>query len=135
MRVVLGFVACTLLLGATVRAQTAEQEYQGWMKSNNTVVADLSKSLTAKDAKTAAADVKMLRENLAKIMAYWQIRNVKDGVRFSLDGTYGFAQVGALASQGKFDEAAAAMKTAQANCGGCHMVHRERAADGTFKIK
>ena len=39
-------------------------------------------------------------------------------------------------NQGKFDDASAAAKqTAQVNCGGCHMAHREKAADGSFKIK
>jgi mono/diheme cytochrome c family protein len=56
-------------------------------------------------------------------------------VRFSLDGTYGLAQVDVLISQNKFDDATAALKTAQASCGGCHMAHREKAADGSFKIK
>jgi mono/diheme cytochrome c family protein len=40
-----------------------------------------------------------------------------------------------LVSQGKFEDAAAALKTAQANCAGCHMAHRDKAADGSFKIK
>jgi mono/diheme cytochrome c family protein len=56
-------------------------------------------------------------------------------VRFALDGTYGLAQVDVLVSQGKFDEAAAALKTAQGACAGCHMAHREKAADGSFQIK
>jgi len=69
------------------------------------------------------------------VMAYWQARNTDDGVRYSLDATYGLAQVDVLASQGKFDEAGAALKTAQASCGGCHMAHRDKAADGSWKIK
>jgi mono/diheme cytochrome c family protein len=69
------------------------------------------------------------------VMAYWQARNVADGAKFALDGTYGLAQVDVLVSQGKFEDAAAALKTAQANCAGCHMAHRDKAADGSFKIK
>ncbi len=64
-----------------------------------------------------------------------QSRNTNDGVRFALDATYGLAQVDVLISQGKFDEAAAALKTAQASCGNCHMAHRDKAADGSFRIK
>ena len=137
MRLVLGLLLSTLLVGAVVWAQTDNDfpEYQGWMKSNAATVADLNKNLTAKDGTAAHMDVRKLQENLAMVMAYWQARNVNDGVRDSLDGTYGLAQVDVLISQNKFDEAAQALKTAQASCASCHKMHREKAADGSFQIK
>jgi mono/diheme cytochrome c family protein len=127
-------VMCTLLLSVAVGAQMTD-EYQNWMKSNATLVTDLNKNLTAKSGDAAVMDAKTLEENMAKVLIYWQTRDVNDGVRFSLDTKYGFAQVALLASQGKFDEASAALKMTQANCAGCHMAHREKAADGSFKIK
>ena len=136
MKLVFGLAVCTLFMGAVLWAQNDDfPEYQGWMKSNAATVADLSKNLMAKDGSGAHTDVRKLQENLAMVMAYWQSRNINDGVRFALDATYGLAQVDVLAGQGKFDDAAAALKTAQTSCGNCHMVHRDRAADGSFKIK
>jgi mono/diheme cytochrome c family protein len=136
MKLALGLAACTLLMGAVLWAQSDDfAEYQGWMKSNAATVADLNKNLTAKDGAASHTDVRKLQENLAMVMAYWQARNVNDGAKFALDGTYGLAQVDVLVSQGKFEDAAAALKTAQANCAGCHMAHRDKAADGSFKIK
>ena len=136
MKLALGLAVCTLFAGALLWAQSDDfAEYQGWMKSNAATVADLNKSLTAKDGATAHTDVRKLQENLAMVMAYWQSRNVSDGVRFALNATYGLAQVDVLISQSKFDDAAAALKTAQASCGNCHMVHRDKAPDGSFKIK
>ena len=136
MKLALRLAACTLLMGVVLWAQSDDfTEYQGWMKSNAATVADLNKNLTAKDGGAAHTDVRKLQENLAMVMAYWQSRNTDDGVKFSLNGTYGLSQVDVLISQGKFDDAAAAVKTAQANCAGCHMAHRDKAADGSFKIK
>ena len=138
MKFALGLTLGTLLFCAAMWAQadkTDFPEYQGWMKSNAATAADLTKNLTGKDGAAAHTDVRKLQENLAMVMAYWQARNVPDAVRFALDGTYGLAQVDVLVNQGKFDEAAAALKTAQASCGGCHMAHREKAADGSFQIK
>lgn len=136
MKLALRLAACALLMGVVLWAQSDDfAEYQGWMKSNAATVADLNKNLTAKDGAAAHTDVRKLQENLAMVMAYWQARNVDDGVKFSLAGTYGLAQADVLISQGKFDDAAAAVKTAQANCGGCHMAHRDKAPDGSFKIK
>ena len=136
MKLALGLAACTFLMGAVLWAQSDDfAEYQGWMKSNAATVADLNKNLTAKDGAASHTDVRKLQENLAMVMAYWQARNVNDGAKFALDGTYGLAQVDVLVSQGKFEDAAAALKAAQANCAGCHMAHRDKAADGSFKIK
>jgi hypothetical protein len=136
MKLAFGLAVCTLLMGAVLWAQSDDfAEYQGWMKSNAATVADLNKNLTAKNAAAAHTDVRKLQENLAMVMAYWQSRNVTDGVRFALDATYGLAQVDVLVSQGKLDDAAAALKTAQNSCGSCHMAHRDKAADGSFKIK
>jgi mono/diheme cytochrome c family protein len=136
MKLALGLAVCTLLMGAVLWAQSDDfAEYQGWMKSNAATVADLNKNLTAKDGAASHTDVRKLQENLAMVMAYWQARNVNDGAKFALDGTYGLAQVDVLVSQGKFEDGAAALKTVQANCAGCHMAHRDKAADGSFKIK
>jgi mono/diheme cytochrome c family protein len=136
MKLAFGLAVCTLWMGAALWAQSNDfAEYQGWMKSNAATVADLTKNLTAKDGAAAHTDIRKLQENLAMVMAYWQSRNINDGVRFALDATYGLAQVDVLTSQGKFDDAAAALKTAQTSCGSCHMAHRDKAADGSFSIK
>lgn len=141
MRLAIPLLSGVLLLGTALAAQNAAQtnndfaEYQGWMKSNAATVADLNQRLTAKDGAAAHTDVRKLQENLAMVMAYWQSRNIPDGARFSLDGTYGLAQVDVLISQNKFDDAGAALKTAQSSCASCHKVHRDKAADGSFTIK
>ena len=40
-----------------------------------------------------------------------------------------------LAAAGKWDEAGTSFKKATATCSGCHGAHREKAADGSFKVK
>ena len=134
MRLALCLVVCTLLLSIAVWAQS-DADYQSWMKSNAAAVGALGKDLTAKSGDAAAMDAKTLQSNFTKVAAYWQSKNVADAVKFAQDAQSGFGQVADLAAAGKFDDATAAMKTAQANCGGCHMAHRARAADGSFSMK
>jgi mono/diheme cytochrome c family protein len=105
------------------------------MKSNAAAVASLNKNLTAKAGDAAVMDAKTLADNFTKVAAYWQTKNVSDAVKFAQDAKAGFAQAADLAAAGKFDDASAAVKTAQTNCAGCHMAHRERAPDGSFKMK
>jgi mono/diheme cytochrome c family protein len=134
MRLTLCLVTCTLLLSIAVWAQS-DADYQSWMKSNATAVAALTKDLTAKSGDAAAMDAKTLQGNFTKVAAYWQSKNVADAVKFAQDAQSGFGQVADLAAAGKFDDATAAMKMAQANCAGCHAAHRQRAADGSFSMK
>ena len=123
-----------LLLSLAVWAQD-DAEYQSWMKSNNSNVASLRMNLAAKSGDAAAADAKKLQDTFAQVHAYWQKKNVSDAMQFAMDAENGFKEVGQLAAAGKFDEASAALMKTQANCGGCHMAHREKAADGSWKIK
>ena len=83
----------------------------------------------------AAADAKTLADNFGHVRDYWQQKNVADAVKFAADAQSGFKSVADLAAAGKFDDASNALKTAQMNCAGCHMAHRERTPDGTFKMK
>jgi hypothetical protein len=123
-----------LLLSLAVWAQD-DAQYQSWMKSNNANVASLRMNLQAKSGDAAAADAKKLQDTFAQVHAYWQKKNVSDATQFAMDAENGFKEVGQLAAAGKFDEASAALMKTQANCGGCHMAHREKAADGSWKIK
>jgi mono/diheme cytochrome c family protein len=134
MRAALCLLACILSFCVAVWAQS-DADYQNWMKSNAAAVASLNKNLTAKAGDAAVMDAKTLADNFTKVAAYWQTKNVSDAVKFAQDAKAGFAQAADLAAAGKFDDASAAVKTAQTNCAGCHMAHRERAPDGSFSMK
>jgi mono/diheme cytochrome c family protein len=131
---VLSLGACLLCLSVALWAQV-DADYQGWMKSNGATVASLRKNLDAKAGDAAAADAKTLADNFGHVHDYWQKKNVSDAVKYAGDAQSGFKDVAQLAAAGKFDDAAAALKTAQTNCAGCHMAHRDKAADGSFSIK
>lgn len=134
MKATLILVGGLLLLSVVVWAQD-DAQYQTWMKSNNADVASLRKDLMAKSGDAAAADAKKLQATLTEVQGYWQKKNVSDATQFATDAANGFKEVGDLAAAGKFDEASTALMKTQANCGGCHMAHREKAADGSWKIK
>jgi hypothetical protein len=127
-------VVCMLFLSVAVWAQE-DADYQNWMKSNGATVASLRKNLDAKSGDAAAADAKKLQDTFVQVNAYWQKKNVSDAAKFSMDAQNGFKDVAQLAAAGKFDEASAALMKTQANCAGCHMAHRDKAADGSWKMK
>jgi hypothetical protein len=134
MKLTLCLVASVLLMGAAVWAQS-DSDYQGWMKSTGMNAGGLNKALMAKSGDMAVMDAKTLQDNMGKVAAYWQAKNVPDAVKFAQDAQAGFGKVADLAAAGNFDDAAATMKMTQMNCGGCHMAHREKQPDGSFKMK
>jgi cytochrome c556 len=125
---------CCAALGVTMAAQD-NAEYQGWMKSVGATSGSLRKNLEAKNADAAAADAKKLQEIFGHVHGYWNDKHVEDAMKFAMAAGAGFGEVAELAQAGKFDDASATLKTTSANCGGCHTAHREKSADGTWKIK
>jgi hypothetical protein len=120
-------------MGMMLLAQD-EAEYPAWMKTISATASSLRTKLEAKSP-DAAADARKLEEAFTQVHSFWQQRNVADATDFAMKAKTGFGQVAQLAAEGKFEEASAAMREAQSNCMGCHQAHRERAPDGSWKIK
>ncbi len=122
------------VLGVTAVAQD-NAEYQAWMKAAGATAGSLRKNLEAKNGEGASADAKKLQEIFGHVQDYWHTKQVEDATNFAASANKGFGDVADQAAAGKFDEAAAILKTTSANCGGCHAAHREKAPDGSWKIK
>jgi cytochrome c556 len=133
MKRVLLMTACLML--AVVAWSRDEGEYQKWMQTAGATVGSLQKNLKAKNGEAAAADAHKLHMVFDEVHGFWEKKNVDDGMKFAMGARDGFHKIAEQASAGQFDEASATFKETTANCGGCHSAHREKAADGSFKIK
>jgi hypothetical protein len=134
MKRILLFTACFTALVVTALAQD-EADYRKWMKTIAATSGSLRKNLDAKNGEAAAADAKKLQETFEQVHDFWQKKNVDDAMKFAMGARDGFREVAEQASARKFDDASATLKKATANCAGCHAAHREKAADGSFKMK
>lgn len=131
----ISYLVLTLsILAVTLTAQD-DAEFQGWMKTAGATAGSLHKNLEAKDAAAAAADAKTLEGVFSQVQGYWAKKDVADAAKLSMTASEGFKTVAEEAAASKFGEAEATMKKTSSTCGGCHSVHREKAADGSFKIK
>jgi hypothetical protein len=131
---VLSFTVCVIALGVVALAQD-EAEYQKWMKTAGATAGSLRKSLEAKNGDAASADARKLQDVFQQVHDYWNKKGVNDAMTAAMDATAQFKAVGDLASAGKFEDAGAALKKGMSTCGTCHTAHREKAADGSWKIK
>ena len=127
-------LGCLLAAGTMLWALADEAKPRTAMKQIGPTCSGLGKKITAKDA-SAAADAKKLTALFSDTAKYWKSAHAKDGVSFSKTAVTEFKSIGKLTSAGKWDEAGASFKKATATCGDCHGKHREKAADGSFKLK
>jgi cytochrome c556 len=129
---VLAIATALVVVGALAQS---ENDYQAWMKSNPVNMGSLNKNIAAKDGAAAAADAQKLEATFKQVEDFWKKRGgADDAVNFAMKAQMAAAAVAKDASGGNFDQATADVKSLQANCGGCHMAHREGAA-GSFKMK
>lgn len=132
------FFATVCLLASSSMALSAaapdEAALRASMKQIGPVCTGLAKKITAKDA-TSAADAKKLQAWFGDVGKFWKAKKAEDGVTFSKTAAAEFKAVSKLTAAGKWDEAGASFKKATATCSGCHGAHREKAADGSFKVK
>jgi hypothetical protein len=128
------FTICLTSLAIAVFAQD-EADFQKWMKTVGATSGSLRKNLDAKNGDAASADAKKLQETFEQVHDFCHKKNVDDGMKFAMAARDAFREVAEQASAGKFDDAAATLKKASANCAGCHAAHREKASDGSWKMK
>jgi hypothetical protein len=126
-------IAAAILGGALV-AQT-DTEYQGWMKQVGATNGKLKGDIAAKNADAATADAKTLEGTFKQVADFWGKRNDKDAANIAMQAQTAAAAIPAAVAAGNFDLAAMNAQTIGGTCAGCHMAHREKGADGTFKIK
>jgi hypothetical protein len=133
-RVCLVAFAALLLVCAAVVADEATDAYRELMRpaaaTNMAVQRAVQMDLAA--AAQAAAD---MQAAFAKIEAFWTARNTADAMGFAKNVQAVAKEVEDAAQAGNKDAAVAAAGKIAANCGSCHMAHRERLPDGTFQLK
>jgi len=133
MRRILPAIVLLTALTAVAAAQE-EDDYTNWMKQVDHANGSLQKELKSKTGDAAADDAKKMADLFGQIGAFWQKRDADDAVKFAADDAAAYKQVADLAAAGRFDEASATVKSAQANCSGCHKAHRAMSVHG-WKIK
>jgi hypothetical protein len=117
-------VTVTALLVVGALAQS-DSDYQSWMKSNPVNLGSLNKNIAAKDGAASASDAQKLEATFKQVEDFWKKRGgADDAVNFAMKAQTAAAAIAKDASAGNFDQAAAGVKSLQANCGGCHMAHR-----------
>ncbi len=112
-----------------------EDAYKSLMKATPPAVGGVRKNLEAKSMDAVVEDAKKLEHIFGESAEFWTKKGGADAVGWSKDAQAAASKVASAAAAGDAEGAAAAFKGVTGSCKGCHEAHREKLADGSYKIK
>jgi cytochrome c556 len=112
-----------------------EDAYKSWMKATPGHVGGIRKNLEAKAHDAVVTDAKKLENIFGQSAEFWTKKGVSDAAGWSKDAQAAAAKLATAAAAGDADGAAAAFKSVTGSCKGCHEAHRDKLADGSYKLK
>ena len=112
-----------------------DQEYVGWMKAAGGSMGPLKKSLEAKSMKEAAEHARKIEAAFARMEQFWAGRGAADAVKLSQTARNAAKEAAGAAEAGHGDHALQSMQAISSTCKSCHDAHREKGADGSWRIK
>jgi hypothetical protein len=131
---ILAMAGCATLLLGIAFAQDHE-ELNKAMKTAGAANGSLRKSIAAKDGAETAATAEKLAAAFKTVQAHFEEHKMDDGIKFAQTANMASMNIAAAAKAGEWDKASDELKTLGAQCQGCHAAHREKLADGTYKMK
>ncbi len=134
MRILVLSVA-SLALATVTFAQDDQAEFAKWMKSMASTQGSMRKHFEAKEAPGVASDAEKISDIFKNVEAYYTKSSTEDAAKLAKKAQVAANQVAEFAKQDDLEKAGVAAKEIGTTCGPCHGAHREKQADGTYKMK
>jgi len=112
-----------------------QDEYAGWMKSIAQTMGSMRKNFEAKQAQEAAKDAEKVAGLFKQVEAFYAKANTEDAVKWANTAQTVATETAAAANAGDLEKAGVSAKQIGGTCGPCHTAHREKQADGSYKMK
>ena len=127
----------TILVAAVAACGLFAQDEQSFVKDMKGIDqhAAVLRKLQAKTGDDAAASAEQLAKLYGSMKDFWTKRNVEDAAKWSDEGKAAALELASAAKAGDAAKADTAFKAVGGTCRSCHTAHREKLADGTYKIK
>lgn len=128
-------VAAALALSASFVYADDQEDFEKLMKETAQTAGRIRKTLETKSVDGVSKDAKRLEEIFTTVHGYYAKNQVEDATKFATASIEAAKNLGAAAEGGDAEKTAAAAKAFQGTCAGCHGAHREKLADGKYKMK
>ena len=105
------------------------------MKEVSATNGNLKQEIAGKANQEVGSDAQKLEAIFKEVQAFFAKRNTADAVALAEGMTTASHELSVAAAAGNSEGEDAALKKLGSGCAGCHSVHREKLAEGGFKIK
>lgn len=134
--VVTGMFALGLTLVATgLRAQSKEVDLDATMKKVGPAFMAIRKGIEGMDANIVKEQTAILRTSFADAERFFEAKGKHDAHQWANDARKTVDAIAAAAGDSKWDEVKASAGNLGKTCQTCHTAYREKAEDGTYRIK
>ena len=139
-RTVMMLAAAVLVGTMTLAAQGGQQQwtdeqYDKVMKEVGPTAGALRKAIEGQNAELAKTNSTKIVQLFTDTHAFWTSRNVKEAAGIANDAVTHAKAVDAAIDAKDFAKAAEHAKAMQGTCAACHKQYRDKAPDGTWRIK
>lgn len=121
--------------GITTARTWTDADYDKIMKEVGATVALLRKSVEGQNVELAKQQADKLELLFEEADDFWNARNVRDAADWADDAAEHADHVEDAADEKDFTKAAEHMKLLQGTCATCHGKYRDKAPDGSYRIK
>lgn len=121
--------------GLTTARTWTDADYDKIMKEVGATVGLLRKSIDGQNAELAKQQADKLELLFEEADDFWNARNVRDAADWADDAAEHADHIEDAADDKDFTKAAEHMKLLQGTCATCHGKYRDKAPDGSFRIK
>ena len=121
--------------GPTTARTWTDADYDKIMKEVGATVGLLRKSIDGQNAELVKQQADKLELLFEEADDFWNARNVRDAADWADDAAEHADHIEDAADDKDFTKAAEHMKLLQGTCATCHGKYRDKAPDGSFRIK
>ena len=121
--------------GLTTARTWTDADYEKIMKEVGATVGLLRKSIDGQNADLAKQQSDRLEMLFEEADDFWNARNVRDAADWADDASEHADHIEDAADEKDFTKAAEHMKLMQGVCATCHGKYRDKAPDGSYRIK
>ena len=121
--------------GVTTSRTWTDADYDKIMKEVGATVGLLRKSLDGQNAEMAKQQAEKLESLFEEADDFWNARNVDDAQDIADDAAEHADHIEDAVDDKDFTKAAEHMKLMQGTCAACHGKYRDKAPDGSYRIK
>ena len=121
----------------SVRAADAidEQEFKKLMKEVGRVAKGFKDNADARNAGAVQNDSSRVAEIYSQMAGFWKTRGTDDAAKWSVSSATAAKATAAAAKAGDWEKVKSSWGAVGKNCKDCHDAHREKLADGSYRIK